>query len=530
MHRTIKQLVIAAAFVAFAAFASLPGFSQDSGPRCALVIGNGSYTDFGKLANPVNDATDVASALKSLGFQVVLLTNASRKQMNGALNDFHDRLAQDPATAGFLWYAGHGIQAKGENYLLPVNASIQREADLEDEAVSARKITALLDDARNRLNIVVLDACRNNPIPSMGRSASRGLGVVSAAPAESLIMYSTGAGQAAADGSGRNSPFAKAFLSCLGRGGDVTATIKAVTAETKRLTKGAQVPYVYSSLTQDFALNPGAAAPGAKAASAAPAQGAEAPQAPTITFSPSYGSVLVSAATPGELYLDGQKLCDLPSGKKAKLGNIETGSRKLELRYDDGRSEARDAPVEEGRTTTVDFAYRKAEQPKPAAAYSGPAPGTPVVLTDFMSLCGFSSANKIDDVFRKIGKHTSQSDSKGMSSYTYYWEMDTQCWLTVSCDKPTKKVESVLIRASPYKSESFMAYLNGLGIMDSKIDLLGKPRSEVLRGMGAPKEKSADGRTYDYEFSLDGVTRYIEFKFSDTPDKLCEGIGYRCFN
>jgi uncharacterized caspase-like protein len=169
-------------------------FAQGRNSRYALVIGNGSYADFGKLKNPVSDATDIAAALKALGFDVSLLTDASRKQMNQGLNDFHDKLAQDPSSEGFFWYAGHGIQSKGENYLVPVGADIKREADFEDEAVSARKITALLDDARNRVNIVVLDACRNNPIPSLGRSGTRGLTVVSAAPAESVIMYSTGAG------------------------------------------------------------------------------------------------------------------------------------------------------------------------------------------------------------------------------------------------------------------------------------------------------------------------------------------------
>jgi hypothetical protein len=230
------------------------------GHRFALLIGNGDYRDFGSLRNPVNDATDVAAALKSLGFQVNLLTNANRKQMNQALNSLHDRLAEDASSVGLFWYAGHGIQSKGENYLIPVGADIQREADLEDEAVSLHKLTSLLDDARNKMNMIVLDACRNNPIPSMGRGGARGLTVVSSAPAESIVIYSTGAGQVAADGAGRNSPFAQAFLKFAAQAGDITQTVKAVTAETKRLTQGAQLPYVYTSLTQDFALNPEAAA------------------------------------------------------------------------------------------------------------------------------------------------------------------------------------------------------------------------------------------------------------------------------
>ena len=251
----------------------IPAAAGAQDRRIALVIGNGEYVDVGRLTNPPNDAADIAEALKAQGFEVTLLIDASRKAMNQGLNTFYDQLAADPSSAGVFWYAGHGIQAKDENYLIPVGADIQREADLEDEAVSVRKVMSLLDDARNRLNLVVLDACRNNPFPAAGRSGTRGLKVVTSAPAESIIMYSTGAGQVANDGTGRNSPFAQAFLKYLGQPGDIMTTVKAVTAETKRLTGGSQVPYVYSSLTLDFPLAKGAApaVPAALPAAAAPA-------------------------------------------------------------------------------------------------------------------------------------------------------------------------------------------------------------------------------------------------------------------
>jgi len=366
MSAKINRCLSIAAFVLILIIPAL--FAE--GPRYALVIGNGNYADFGKLANPVNDATDIAASLRDIGFKVVLLTDVNRRQMNLALNEFHDSLAQEPTSAGFFWYGGHGIQSKGENYLLPMGAQIKRETDLEDEAVSARKISTLLDDARNRVNLVVLDACRNNPIPSMGRGGTRGLTVVSAAPAESVIMYSTGAGQVASDGTGRNSPFAKAFLKYMAKAGDILATVKAVTAETKRLTNGSQVPYLYSSLTQDFALNPKAeaaspapspmaiAAPVAAASPAPTPVPASAPaSAPTVSFAASYGGLTVVTSTPGALFLDGKKLCDLPANKKANIGNIETGDRSLELRYADGQSEKLVVAVAEGKTAPVSFVY-----------------------------------------------------------------------------------------------------------------------------------------------------------------------------
>jgi formylglycine-generating enzyme required for sulfatase activity len=366
LNKTIRRLYIAAILCA-AAFLSVPALAQDGGARYALVIGNGNYVDFGKLANPVNDATDIAASLKNLGFQVSLYTDATRRQMNQALNDFHDKLAQNSSSAGFFWYAGHGIQSKGENYLLPVGAQIKREADLDDEAVSARKVSALLDDARNRVNVVVMDACRNNPIPSLGRGGSRGLTVVSAAPAESMIMYSTGAGQVAADGAGRNSPFAQAFLKYMAQGGDITATIKAITAETKRLTNGEQIPYLYSSLTVDFALNPKASSALAASANLS---------TPSVTMTKSYGGLAVSVATAGELYVDGMKVGDLSAGGKARLGNIEAGERSVEIRYADGKVEMQKADVGEAQEASVSFVYKKtARQPTPVLSLESPRPG-----------------------------------------------------------------------------------------------------------------------------------------------------------
>jgi len=329
-------------------------------PRYALVIGNGAYADFGKLKNPVNDATDVAAALKKLGFQVQLLTDASRKQMNQGLNDFYDKLVQDPASEGFFWYAGHGVQSKGENYLVPIGSEIRREADLEDEAVSVRKITALLDDARNRVNVVVLDACRNNPIPTVGRSGARGLTVVSAAPPESVIMYSTGAGQVAADGSGRNSPFAQAFLTYLAQPGDITATIKAITAETKRLTGGSQVPYLYSSLTVDFALARGSAA------AAAPKPAIAGPDFGEVIVAS--GTLTISLATAGTVTLAGKDV-EVPAGGSLPVRNLRPGSYDISVIYEDGNVEKDTVEILPGQAASLSFEYAPTAFAKPGVHY-----------------------------------------------------------------------------------------------------------------------------------------------------------------
>jgi uncharacterized caspase-like protein len=182
--------------------------SQSAPPRWALVIGNSSYTGMAPLRNPVNDARDIAAGLERLGFSVSLVTDANRKSMNQAIVAFREKLALDRQSEGVFYYAGHGVQSKGLNFLIPVGADIRAEVDLDDEAVNAQKVLGSLEEARNRVNLVILDACRDNPLPSAARSSARGLAVVGAAPPETLILYSTGAGQTAADGSGRNSPFA----------------------------------------------------------------------------------------------------------------------------------------------------------------------------------------------------------------------------------------------------------------------------------------------------------------------------------
>jgi hypothetical protein len=326
-------------------------FAQ-AGARVALVIGNGEYASMGGLANALNDAGDIAASLTKQGFRVSLLANASRKQMNQGINDFHDLLAQDPASEGFFWYAGHGVQSKGENYLIPVGADIAREADLEDEAVSVHKLVTLLDDARNRLNVIVLDACRNNPLPSMGRSGARGLSVVSIAPPESLILYSTGAGQVAADGAGRNSPFAQAFLKYMGQSGDIMGTVKSITAETKRLTGGKQVPYLYSSLTLDFCLASGAEE--ARPDAARPVGDDHELSFGAVTVRP--GSLRINVETAGTFEIAG-KTIDIPAGGSLPMNDLKPSAYDLTLRYADGQVESVTVDISAGHTEEVSFSY-----------------------------------------------------------------------------------------------------------------------------------------------------------------------------
>lgn len=325
--------------------------APSSNSRFALVIGNSDYTSMPKLKNPANDAADLTAALKRLGFKVTLLTNTSRKAMNQAIVAFREALAQDRQSEGVFFFAGHGVQARGVNYLIPVGADIQAEVDLEDEAVSAQKILGSLEEARNRVNLVILDACRDNPLPSTLRSSTRGLAVVTSAPPETLILYSTAAGQTAADGEGRNSPFAEALLGHIGDAGDVTQTVKVITGEVKKTTKGQQIPYVYMGLSVDFALNPPKGGAQARAPTSAPAR------KPTLTVEQAYGSVTVEARTGGTLFLNGDSMGQLAPGSSARLDDVEVGQVSLEMRYEDGKTEVRSVKVSKDELAKVSFAY-----------------------------------------------------------------------------------------------------------------------------------------------------------------------------
>ena len=255
-----RHAAMAAVLFCIATLPTIGLEAQTNSPRFALVIGNSEYTGMPRLRNPVNDAREVSRTLGMLGYQVASIYDGTRKQMNQAIMSFRESLSSDRQSEGFFYFAGHGVQANGVNYLIPVGADIRSEADLGDESVSLERVLGSLEEARNRVNVVVLDACRDNPLPSSSRSAARGLAVVASAPPQTVVLFSTAQNQTAADGDGRNSPFAAALVKYLPEAGDISHTIRLVTAEVKRTTGFAQTPFQYSSIDFDYELNRNAAA------------------------------------------------------------------------------------------------------------------------------------------------------------------------------------------------------------------------------------------------------------------------------
>jgi hypothetical protein len=231
---------------------SLPAATEQ---RIALVIGNSAYSS-APLKNPVNDATAMATQLHKLGFTVILKKNANLRGMEDALTDFGDRLKR--GGVGLFFYAGHGLQVGGANYLVPIGAKINREADIKYETLDAGKILDEMATANNELNIVIFDACRDNPYSRSFRNASRGLAIVSNAPVGTFISYSTSPGNVASDGDGRNSPYTEALLWYMKEPGlTIEQVFKGARAKLGKDTGGKQIPWELSSLQGEFYFVPG---------------------------------------------------------------------------------------------------------------------------------------------------------------------------------------------------------------------------------------------------------------------------------
>ena len=229
--------------------------NASAGKRVALVIGNGAYTNAPPLKNPPNDARDMAATLRALGFDVTNGMNVNQRDMKRLIREFGQKLKT--GGSGLFYYAGHGVQSKGRNYLIPVDANITSEAEVEDSGVDVSLVLNFMDDAQNGLNIVILDACRNNPFSRSFRSASDGLAQVDA-PTGTLIAYATAPGRVASDGTGQNGLYTSELLKQMRVAGlSATEMFMRVRAEVMKQTANKQVPWEASSLVGTFYFSGG---------------------------------------------------------------------------------------------------------------------------------------------------------------------------------------------------------------------------------------------------------------------------------
>ncbi len=223
--------------------------TTDNRRRFALVIGNSNYSSLSRLPNAINDARIITQSLRSAEFQVSLYENLDLAGMQNAVRAFGEKLGKNDV--GLVYYAGHGVQVKGKNYLIPVRENIKKSFEVPSSAIDVDLVLATLEHIKNDLNIVVLDACRSS-FPGEARGTSRGLATIEAAKG-TFIAFATAPGKEALDGSGSNSPYTKHLAKLIGKKGLPLEQVfkevrKAVVAETN----GEQVPWENSSLMGDF--------------------------------------------------------------------------------------------------------------------------------------------------------------------------------------------------------------------------------------------------------------------------------------
>lgn len=223
--------------------------------RIALVIGNAAYKE-APLLNPVNDAHAISKALQESGFTVILRENTDQRGMMSALREFGDKLRA--GGVGVFYYAGHGMQIKGRNYLIPVGANVEREDEVAYSAVDAQAVLDKMEAAGNASNIMILDACRNNPFTRNTRSGQAGLAQMDA-PLGTLVAFATSPGAVASDGTGSNGLYTQHLLDAMRKPGlKVEDVFKQVRANVRRDSQGKQVPWEATSLEGDFYFKPGA--------------------------------------------------------------------------------------------------------------------------------------------------------------------------------------------------------------------------------------------------------------------------------
>lgn len=214
-----------------------------------MVIGNAQYKN-SPLRNPINDARDISDALTTSGFIVSRYENLTYSKMREAVRDFGEKLNR--GDVGLFYFAGHAVQYRGKNYLLPTNEDLKHSDEIPSSSLDIDFVLAKMESAKNDLNIVILDACRNNPLGAESRSLDRGLTNVSAAKG-TFIAFATSPGNVALDGDGKNSPYTKNLAQAIRKGG---MTLEQVFKEVRRNviseTNSQQVPWENSSILGDF--------------------------------------------------------------------------------------------------------------------------------------------------------------------------------------------------------------------------------------------------------------------------------------
>jgi hypothetical protein len=322
--------------------------------RYALVIGNASYQRIKPLNNTKNDAADIAASLRSLGFQVDIKYDLTHLQTVSAINAFTTRLAGNVNSEGFFWYAGHAVQIRDENFLLPIDVSIDSESHVSASSFRLNNLVEALGDARNKVNVVILDSCRDNPLPASGRSAGsvRGMTVVNVPPTSDIfVMYSTAPGEKAADGATgkRNSPFAEAFLKYMKNPEPLSLMTTDIVNETLTITGGVQRPWTNGSIASDkyYSLN---------LAGGTPEPSPRPNPIPQPRPQPNTGiAIEVTTTDAGTLYFEGNEVAILWDNDSYSVPIERPGTYKIRMLFDGGYELEKSISISTRGITKVDF-------------------------------------------------------------------------------------------------------------------------------------------------------------------------------
>ena len=477
----------------------------------ALVIGNGEYQFVAKLRNPANDAADMAKALERQGFKVELLVNSSLGAMEEAVVRLGNDLARASGSYGLFFYAGHGVQSNGSNYLIPIDADIKSEVFLKTKTLQVQSVLDTLQQARNGLNVVVLDACRDNPF-GWSRGGTRGLSVVGVQPPGSIIVYATSAGAVAQDGEGRNGMFTGQLLKNLASGGlEVSELFRKTCADVVEESARKQIPAIYSQFFGTAYLS------GGPATAAAPAPAiAAAPAAAGATPAPRNGEVHFSMNSAGLLEFGTVKTA-VQARSSLSLKNIEPGSYTAVMKYPDGGTELRNITVSAGSQNHVPFIYTPVKKKEN------------LVLADFASsFLGFSPFNTVEEIVEVLGTPTKINDnsSKNYTFDSYYWEIGADR-VTAYIDRKSRKVSSMVIEKG-YGENLLARFLQEKGIRDPRAEFIGSNKKDILKQFGKPKSHDSDN--YEYEISYEGKTVLIKFICYDFNEYMCSSVDVHWVN
>ena len=393
--------------------------------RNALLIANGKYSHFSSLSEPIKEAENLRVALEQIGFSVKIVKNASLEEMNDALSDFEATLKKSGGT-GFFHYGGHAVQVEGKNYLIPSTAEIPDERRVNTRALNVDEV---MNSMSADTNIVILDSCRNNPLPAGGgRSASRGLVISSVRPKNSIIVYSAEAGCTAQDG-----VFTPVLTKEITRK-DVSlqAVLINVRKEVQRLTDGAQTPGEYSQMTDIVYL----AGKSAEKSAVTNQTGG------SITAYIATGSLKVSSDTAGDIYIDGESKGTVRAFGTLVLNNLPAGMYSVEIRGEQLSSQK--VVVKENETAEVYF-EPKTEHVTAKATESGIAftiqrPNDESYSAGFGSVMIFKFDKNRNELIRAVvfdgGEEKSARAKKTLNCLFPICEDDEECHFLIDIQPP----------------------------------------------------------------------------------------------